>query len=320
MVRVVEDMKENLMKESLSVSNLRLVVEGAHGDLYQAVDRESRKGVMLKAVSTYCGKSIDQEYMFSMREIILHSTLPPHPNIVPCNKIVEDNQRQMSYIVMPQMEGDLFTLARGIKFSSEGKRTLMPEQFFQSIMKGILQGLAHIHDQGFLHGDLKPENVLWGKGGQIKLCDFAMSRHIGAVAHRGDIMGTVRFRPPEFLMESFRFYDASFDMWAVGCILAELVFGQRLMPAPFSERKDHEFLAVCQVLGKPPRGLFPCMDETDIFIPDFKCQIGSFLEATRREVSKECIDLMLSLLSFDPQLRPSAQQALKHGWFGTGEV
>eukprot|EP01024_Parvocaulis_polyphysoides_P008390 TRINITY_DN12498_c0_g1_i1.p1 TRINITY_DN12498_c0_g1~~TRINITY_DN12498_c0_g1_i1.p1 ORF type:complete len:317 (-),score=30.46 TRINITY_DN12498_c0_g1_i1:171-1121(-) len=306
---------ENLFVESLSVYNLRLIEEGAHGDLYRGADVKTKKGIIMKAVSIYCGKSIDQEYMFSMREIILHSTLPQHPNIVHCHRIVHDEMRQMAYIIMPEMDGDLFKLSRAVTCSKEGKRSLMPEASFRSIMKSILTGLAHIHDQGFLHGDLKPENILWGKGGQIKLCDFATSRHIGSLAHRNDIMGTVRFRPPEFLMESFRYYDASFDMWAVGCILAELIFGQRLVPSPFSERKDQEFLSVCQVLGKPSEQLFPCMNEADVFIPEFKCQLNKFMNNTNRKVSNECVNLLKALLNYDAKLRPTALQALKHPWF-----
>eukprot|EP01026_Neomeris_dumetosa_P007267 TRINITY_DN12253_c0_g2_i1.p1 TRINITY_DN12253_c0_g2~~TRINITY_DN12253_c0_g2_i1.p1 ORF type:complete len:342 (+),score=9.91 TRINITY_DN12253_c0_g2_i1:68-1027(+) len=309
----------NIQQSELNVKNMQLIMQGAHGELHTGVDFESNKKVVIKALSIYCGKSIEQQYMFSMREIILHTTLPQHPNIVPCYRIIQDEKRQMAYIVMPQMEGDLFQLSRGITSREQGPRSLMPESSIRQILQGVLLGLAHIHKQGFLHGDLKPENILYGKGGQIQICDFATSRHIGSVAHRNDIMGTVRFRPPEFLMESFRYYSASYDMWSIGCILGELILGQRLFPSPYNERKDFEFLTICQVLGTPSVQLFPCMAETDIFIPEFENQLNKLISMTNRVVSSECMQLLYSLLSYNPLQRPSATQALESPWFAMSD-
>lgn len=97
-------------------------------------------------------------------------------------------------------------------------------------MKQLFCGLAHCHDRGVLHRDIKGSNLLIGNDGILRIADFGLSKFYSPGQRRPltTRVVTLWYRPPELLLGATR-YDASIDLWSAGCILAELFAGKPIM-------------------------------------------------------------------------------------------
>ncbi|BGP70475.1 Cyclin-dependent kinase catalytic subunit [Rhodotorula toruloides] len=113
----------------------------------------------------------------------------------------------------------------------------------------LIRGVYYLHAHRVLHRDLKPQNLLINKEGNLKLADFGLARAfgiplrtythevrarfpplkiVGADGMGGQIV-TLWYRAPEVLLGS-RHYSTGVDMWSVGCIFAEMIMRQPLFP------------------------------------------------------------------------------------------
>ena len=81
-------------------------------------------------------------------------------------------------------------------------------------------GLSHMHKNGFFHRDLKPENLMY-QDGILKIIDFGLAKEIRSRPPFTDYVATRWYRAPEILLKSTQ-YSSPCDIYAVGCILAEL--------------------------------------------------------------------------------------------------
>lgn len=100
------------------------------------------------------------------------------------------------------------------------KKHHMQETLIRSIMFQIISGVANIHKHGFFHRDLKPENILFNKG-VVKIIDFGLAREIRSRPPFTDYVSTRWYRAPELLLRSTN-YNSPVDIFAIGCIMAEL--------------------------------------------------------------------------------------------------
>ena len=82
---------------------------------------------------------------------------------------------------------------------------------------------------GFFHRDLKPENILCASPECVKIADFGLAREIRSQPPYTDYVSTRWYRAPEVLLRSTN-YSSPIDVWAVGCIMAELYIGYPLFP------------------------------------------------------------------------------------------
>lgn len=106
-----------------------------------------------------------------------------------------------------------------------------------------------------LHRDLKPQNLLINKNGELKLADFGLARAFGipVKCYSAEVV-TLWYRPPDVLFGA-KLYTTSIDMWSAGCILAELAdAGRPLFPG--SDVLD-QLLKIFRVLGTPTEESWP---------------------------------------------------------------
>lgn len=102
-----------------------------------------------------------------------------------------------------------------------------------------MRGLKYVHSAGILHRDLKPSNLLLNEDCTMQICDFGLARaqlfsdiaDLPQMPHSvlTDYIATRWYRAPE-VMTSWREYTAAIDVWAAGCIFAEMLLGQPLFP------------------------------------------------------------------------------------------
>ncbi|MBD0676041.1 serine/threonine-protein kinase [Streptomyces sp. CBMA156] len=103
------------------------------------------------------------------------------------------------------------------------------------IVVGICEGLAHLHRSGWVHNDLKPENVLIGRDGEVRLSDFGLAIELTGTHGHSAPMGTPDYLPPERWKEPLGEHGVKVrttaDIWALGIVIHE-VFAAGVRPFP----------------------------------------------------------------------------------------
>jgi serine/threonine protein kinase len=161
------------------------------------------------------------------------------------------------------------------------------EDFIRSIVKQILATVAHIHREGVAHRDLKLENILFDATGHIKVIDFGFSRFVTPGELFGTPCGSAQYVAPEVI--SGQSYEGrAVDMWSCGVII------YALMTNYFPWRGSNQAHILRQILSG------------DFQIPD--------------SVGVLCADLIRKLMTIDPRVRLTADEALTHPWLETIEV
>ncbi|CAJ1335627.1 unnamed protein product [Effrenium voratum] len=241
------------------------------------------------------------EECMKLREIQSLRTLI-HPNIVKLKEVIRENDEL--HMVFEMMEANLY------EFMKSRVRPI-PESKVRNVMFQTMQGLHHVHKNGYFHRDMKPENVLIS-GDTVKIADFGLARQIRARPPFTDYVSTRWYRAPEVLLRSST-YNSPIDMWACGGIMAELYTLRPLFPG--SSESD-ELYKICSVLGTPPQQTWPdgfkLASQINYRFPQF---VPTKLEMLIPQSNADGVNIMLAMMHWDPSKRPSTAQVLKHPYF-----
>nr|XP_042698943.1 serine/threonine-protein kinase 36 isoform X3 [Chrysemys picta bellii] len=190
---------------------LEMIGEGSFGRVYKGRRKYSAQVVALKFIPKV-GRS-EKELKNLQREIEIMRGLH-HPNIVQMLDSFETDKEVV--VVTDYAEGELFQI-----LEDDGN---LPEDQVQDIASQLVSALYYLHSHRILHRDMKPQNILLGKGGIVKLCDFGFARAMSInTMVLTSIKGTPLYMSPELVQE--KPYDHTADLWSVGCILYELFVG-----------------------------------------------------------------------------------------------
>jgi mitogen-activated protein kinase 1/3 len=245
------------------------------------------------------------------------------------------------YIVMNMMNTDLkLDLEFGCRNGERGK--YQPDKT-RIILYGILNGLKYVHQNDLIHRDLKPGNVLLGMSdtGQVKvqLCDFGMSstphtsgQNVNTTPMDSRYVVTRMYRPPEIILESSR-QTSAIDIFSVGCIFAEMLFAEqsppqykRLFGADSScSRREiggelrHLYL-IASICGTPDWNDIDGSDNAKqvLFRQPWFQQKMPAKDLQRDLFPASCIEsveLLRSMLHFNPAKRCTVEQALNSIYF-----
>lgn len=134
----------------------------------------------------------------------------------------------------------------------------------RNVIRQVLEGLAYCHSRGVMHRNLKPDNILVSENGKVKLSDFTMSRMV-SVPHfeytpedpkererSGREARRLWYRPPELLFRK-KMYSFEVDMWAVGCLLAEICLASTLFTG---EHEIDQLLKIFSLTGTPSEEIY----------------------------------------------------------------
>jgi len=104
------------------------------------------------------------------------------------------------------------------------------EVLLKKIVWQTLQAVNYCHQHGVIHRDVKPENILVSRNGIVKLCDFGFARVItGPGGQYTEYVATRWYRSPELLVGDTQ-YGPPVDVWAIGCVFAEMLTARPLWP------------------------------------------------------------------------------------------
>jgi len=191
--------------------------EGTYGVVYKAKDKTTGDIVALKKIRL----EAEDEGVPStaIREISLLKELQ-HANIVTLRDVIHVAAKL--FLVFDFVDKDLKKYMDAIK----GK---MHPMLVKSYLYQLIRGMAFCHAHRVLHRDLKPQNLLIDKEGNLKIADFGLARAFGIPIRTYTHVVTLWYRAPEILLGGKQ-YGTAVDTWSIGCIFAEMQNKTPLFP------------------------------------------------------------------------------------------
>eukprot|EP01017_Pseudomicrothorax_dubius_P046807 TRINITY_DN8300_c0_g1_i1.p1 TRINITY_DN8300_c0_g1~~TRINITY_DN8300_c0_g1_i1.p1 ORF type:complete len:257 (-),score=42.59 TRINITY_DN8300_c0_g1_i1:99-869(-) len=242
-------------------------------DSYRAKERSSKKVVALKVISKELVKK-HHSLKQLRREIEIHSHLS-HPAILKMYGYFYD--KTYIYVVLEYAPG-------GTLFEALKKKRNFAEQEIKDYISQLAKGVLYLHKRHVIHRDLKLENILIDENGKLKITDFGWSVHT-IEDKRSTICGTLEYLAPELTL--CKLYDNAVDIWCLGIIMYELLFGS----APFESSSKEERTT------KMANNELPLTNEN------------------RDKISRETENILRKLLDFASESRITAEELLNCSYF-----
>ncbi|KIW58488.1 hypothetical protein PV05_03000 [Exophiala xenobiotica] len=234
-----------------------------------------------------------------------------HEHVVPLLDTVHESGGQF-ILVLPFLRQDLENLLRSGRLDRRQARM---------VFEGLFQALEHIHALGMIHRDIKPSNImLKSMDGPVYLIDFGIAwspedKDSESADSKITDVGTTCYRPPELLF-GHQSYDSSLDMWAAGCVIAEVVKTGHvpLFDAGSLGSELALIKSIFTTLGTPNDETWPSAST----YPDWgKMKFQDFPAKTWKDIlpgaSEQGIDFVSKTVCYEPTQRLTATQALGHG-------
>lgn len=254
---------------------LSLLGSGSYSTVHKGVDKRTRDVVAIKILERKRilrgNVSIDN----LIQEIGLLKKLQ-HKYIVKMEAFCWDSQN--IYIIMELCEVSLSSFIK--------KKQRLPESTCRIFVRMLADAMKYLRSNNVSHFDLKPQNLLLTRPNSsstyvLKICDFGFAQHLTLEEENEIVKGSPLYMAPEIILRHK--YDARADLWSIGVILYECLFGK----APYSSRSVQELLVKVKSLQK-------------IEIP------------ANTKISPDCEDLLTRLLQHDPDRRITFDEFFKH--------
>ena len=278
-----------------SLNSAKKYGEGGYGATFAAVDKETGEELAVKLIDT---RRMRSEAIQKECQIL---TALKHPNVIAV-KAHSLGRGQHAHIYFIFMElaggGELFdqVIDRGAN--------AMPESDAHKFFVQMLDGVAYCHAAGVAHRDLKLENVLLNKAGDVKLIDFGLShvypRNADGSIDRStklrDVCGSKSYAAPEVLAS--RGYDGfAADMWSLGVCLFAMLSG--FFPLNEASNNDWRFAK----LAEGQRSKVSTV-----------ASVYGWYKRSSSHLSREVVDLLDRLLTIEPTNRLTMDDVRQHPW------
>jgi serine/threonine-protein kinase len=248
---------------------VRLIRAGQTTQVWEALREGVGDRVALKVVSAQY--ATDKTEIGQLKHETLVAQTLNHPNVIQIYGYFDDYG-------LPFISMQLFN-ARNLKIEVRERPDVL-DLNINKIVRSTAEGLAHLHDKGWIHCDIKPDNFLADEQGNVKLIDFSIAekqksgfRLFGSRPKK--IRGTLSYLSPEQIRRQP--LDLRTDIYSFGCMLYELVAGR----APFTGSNQTE------LLNKHLNAAIPS------------------LQSAEKNTSLEFANLVSKTLSKNPDERPS---------------
>ena len=277
------------------------VGEGSFSQVFRALDKQEGALVAVKKVRVRDTKALPKH---ALREVLALQHLA-HPNVLPLYDLYTHGSNLV--LVLPLVPHSLA--------SHLGARTApLPEADARTFARMLLHGLAACHELRILHRDLKPSNLLLNAQGVLQLADFGQARLQPPPHEAADLshdVATRWYRAPELLLGARR-YGTGVDLWAAGCIIAQLLTLSPLLPG---ESDMDQLFQVIRLLGTPHQEEWPGL----VQLPDYhKVELPELpptpLPERLPHASAAALALLGEMLRYEPTTRLAAAAALSHPW------
>lgn len=257
------------------------VGSGGMSDVYKAMDHKLNRFVAVKVLKAeFCQ---DKSFISKFKIEAQAAAGLAHPNIVNVYDVGED--QGIHYIVMELIDG--ITLKKYVE--KKGKLSVKDAV---SIAIQVAQGIEAAHNNGIVHRDIKPQNIIISREGKVKVTDFGIARAASANTINSNAMGSVHYISPEQARGGY--IDEKSDIYSLGITIYEMITGR----VPF-EGDSTVTIALQHIQEEIP--------SPKLFVPDLPISVEKIIEKCTQKkperrylkVSSLIADLKKSLISPD---------------------
>jgi serine/threonine-protein kinase len=218
-----------MTKLPAQLGSLKLVSQlglGRQCQIWEALDGTTHQRVAIKVIVPEAAKDPAQRKLLE-HELKVAKSLA-HPTVIRIDRLADDGG-------LPHLVMELFPHPNLKKQISEGVDALAPR--LQRIVTETALALDHLHARGWIHRDVKPDNVLAASDGQVKLIDLAIAAPkpgllVRVFGSKGPVQGSPSYMAPEQIRGQT--VDARADIYSFGCVIFELLAGKPPFSAPNS--------------------------------------------------------------------------------------
>ncbi len=268
--------------------------KGGFSEVWRAYDLEELREVAVKIhqLDPRWSDSKKENYTKHVsREYEIHRNVR-HPRIVSLYDVFEIDSNSFATVLECCSGTDLDILLKD-------KRRI-PERDARAILLQILSGMNYLSHpsaerQGIIHYDLKPGNILFDENGDAKITDFGLSKIVDthdpadSMELTSQGAGTYWYLPPEcFVMDENVRISNKVDVWSIGVIFFQMIFGKR----PFGDGQSQDKILADQTM----------LNAHEVKFPD------------KIEISSEGKEFIRACLSYDQAYRPTIAQLCEHSY------
>ncbi|XP_065907867.1 cyclin-dependent kinase 8-like [Dysidea avara] len=336
--------KESLARRREKVEDLfeyegMKIGRGTYGHVYKArrKDGSDNKDYALKLIE---GTGYSQSFSLSAcREVALLRELR-HPNVIHLHRVFLSHVDRKVWLLVDYAEHDLWHIIKYHRATRASKKPHpTPTNMVKSLLYQILDGIHYLHANWVLHRDLKPANILvMGEGserGRVKIADMGFARLFNSplkpLATLDPVVVTFWYRAPELLLGAMH-YTKAIDIWAIGCIFAELLTSEPIFHCrqedvesntPYHrEQLDRIFTVMGFPQEKDWKGI-KMLPEYNTLISQFGNQKHSYsnyslawyMEKHKVKSDSAAFRLLQKFLTMDPTKRITSKDALQDDYF-----
>jgi serine/threonine protein kinase len=311
------DVKGAPFEVPLKYDVVGLLGAGSYGTVCSVVDQDL--GTRL-AVKKCIGLHEDDRAELTLRELEVLDFVN-HRNVISLSTVFPTAASYAStpaaaeairdvYVAMPLLDTTLSTVLRSRQVFEESHRRYFAYQ--------LICGLHYLHTAGIVHGDLKPANLLVNLDCTLKIGDFGLAQLISGEHRLLPYVVTPPYRAPELLVGN-QTYGPEIDIWAAGCIVAELYKRTRLFT--YSASRQVMLEEVCTACGPLPEEVAQDAAGRERLrrikaaprraVTSLAAMLAPVLPHNTEE-SELALDFIGRMLEVDPRSRAKAEELLRH--------
>ena len=286
---------------------LKSIGDGTYGTVYEGINKETNQKVAIKKLKN---KMTSWEECMLQNEVRFLSKLNKNENIIKLLEVIREQNNDVSYI-FEYCDCNLFEFIE----RHRKQKMFISEAKIRNIIYQITCGIKYLHSNNIMHRDLKPENILIILNDNlVKIADFGTAKEIPDYQDNSltDYVCTRWYRAPECTLKSHN-YNEKIDIWAIGCIMAELYTLKPIFPG--NDEFD-QLNKILSVVGTPefndwPEG-YALIQKLNVRMPNYnKSNLGQKVF----NANGDAINFLEKIFQLDPTKRPSASELLKHPYF-----